>query len=42
MAPVAGRLNLRAVPFKTYDRIVLKKDVLYAFFIIKSRVKNVL
>jgi hypothetical protein len=28
--------------FKTYHRLELKKDVLYAFFIIKNREKNAL
>ena len=32
----------RAAGFEIYDRLEFKKDVLYAFFIIKNRVKNVL
>ena len=32
----------RAAEFETYDRSVLKNDVLYAFFMNKNRVKNVL
>jgi hypothetical protein len=35
-------LRCRAAEFETYDRSVLKNDVLYAFFMIKNRVKNVL
>lgn len=31
----------RAAEFETYDRFVFKNDVLYAFFMIKNRVKNV-
>jgi hypothetical protein len=34
--------SLRAAGFETYDRFVSKKDVLYAFFIVKNGVKNVL
>jgi hypothetical protein len=35
------KLTPSAVEFETYGRFVFKNDVLYAFFMIKNRVKNV-
>jgi hypothetical protein len=43
MAYGGGEAGLTsAAGFETYDRFILKKVVLYAFFIIKNGVKNVL
>jgi len=39
---LVGSGYYRAAGFKTYDRLELKKVVLYTSFIIKSRIKNVL